>query len=125
MAPATKYGGKIVVCQPGTMPVAKSKLTTVCTERTSGVASPASSKYADWYRCQCRADPRHPIDSIPKITCCQRLFARSRSVARSGNNPTNQNNSETVPYVDTAKTSQISGLRNCGQIPIVLGYGNM
>src|SRR6185436_14980095 len=26
-------------------------------------------------------------------------------------------------YVETAKTSQISGLRNCGQRPIVFGYG--
>jgi hypothetical protein len=34
-----------------------------------------------------------------------------------------QNNSETVAYVDTAKTSQISGLRNWGQIPITFGYG--
>ena len=46
MAPATKYGGKIVVCQPGTMATAKSKLTTVWTETTSGVARPASSRYA-------------------------------------------------------------------------------
>src|SRR3954453_9305115 len=52
------------------------------------------------------------------------FFARSRSVARSGIRPTYQNNSETVPYVDTAKTSQISGLRNCGHIPITFGYGN-
>jgi hypothetical protein len=36
----------------------------------------------------------------------------------------NQNSSDTVPYVDTAKTSQMSGLRNCGHRPIVLGYGN-
>ena len=43
-APATKYGGKIVECQPGTKPKAKSKLTIVCTDTTSGVASPASSK---------------------------------------------------------------------------------
>jgi len=50
---------------------------------------------------------------------------RSRSVARSGRRPTNQNISETVPYVETAKTSQMIGLRNCGQIPMVLGYGNM
>ena len=28
MAPATKYGGKIVVCQPGSCATAKSKLTT-------------------------------------------------------------------------------------------------
>ena len=31
MAPATKYGGKIVVCQPGSCDVAKSKDTTECT----------------------------------------------------------------------------------------------
>ncbi len=42
MAPATKKGGKIVECQPGTMPLAKSELTIECTEMTSGVASPAS-----------------------------------------------------------------------------------
>ena len=31
MAPATKYGGKIVVCQPGMTDVAKSNETTECT----------------------------------------------------------------------------------------------
>ena len=46
MAPATKYGGKIVVCQPGICDVAKSNDTTECTESTSGVARPASSRYA-------------------------------------------------------------------------------
>ncbi|MND01669.1 hypothetical protein D3C83_207500 [compost metagenome] len=40
-APATKYGGKMVLCQPGMTLVAKSKLTTECTESTSGVDSPA------------------------------------------------------------------------------------
>ena len=44
MAPATKYGGNRVECQPGTRPVAKSELTTLCTESTSGVAMPASSR---------------------------------------------------------------------------------
>jgi hypothetical protein len=29
IAPATKYGGKIVVCQPGSREAAKSKLTMV------------------------------------------------------------------------------------------------
>src|SRR3954447_20377085 len=48
---------------------------------------------------------------------------RSRSVARSGISPTNQKSAETVAYVDTANTSQISGLRNCGQMFIVFGYG--
>ena len=46
MAPATKYGGKNVVCQPGSCETAKSKLTTECTDNTSGVASAASSRYA-------------------------------------------------------------------------------
>ena len=40
IAPATKYGAKIVVCQPGTSATAKSQETTLCTERTSGVARP-------------------------------------------------------------------------------------
>ena len=44
MAPATKYGGKIVVCQPGMIETAKSKLTTECTDSTSGVARAASSR---------------------------------------------------------------------------------
>ena len=44
IAPATKYGGKIVVCQPATTAVAKSMLTMVWTERTSGVASAARSR---------------------------------------------------------------------------------
>src|SRR5437762_2363683 len=49
---------------------------------------------------------------------------RSRSVARSGIRPTNQKSSETVAYVETANTSQISGLRNCGHTPMEFGYGN-
>ena len=44
IAPATKYGGKIVACQPGITAVAKSQLTMVWTETTSGVARPASSR---------------------------------------------------------------------------------
>ena len=52
IAPATKYGGKIVVCHPGSWETAKSKETTLCTERTSGVASAANSKYALSYLCQ-------------------------------------------------------------------------
>jgi hypothetical protein len=41
IAPATKYGGKIVVCQPGMSYTAKSNDTMVCTESTSGVEMPA------------------------------------------------------------------------------------
>ena len=45
MAPATKYGGKIVVCHPGMSDVAKSKLTIECTDTTRGVPSAASRRY--------------------------------------------------------------------------------
>src|SRR5579872_3544728 len=44
IAPATKYGGKIVVCQPGITEVAKSNDTMVCTDSTSGVDRPAKSR---------------------------------------------------------------------------------
>ncbi len=65
IAPATKNGGKIVECQPGVLPVAKSKPTTLWTETTSGTASPASSSCALWRRCQWRASPRQPSASKP------------------------------------------------------------
>src|SRR5262245_45073780 len=50
-------------------------------------------------------------------------FALSRIVARSGMRPTYQNTTETVPYVETANTSQMRGLRNCGHRLIEFGYG--
>src|SRR6266849_4541710 len=53
-----------------------------------------------------------------------RLLAESRRLAKSGIRPMPQNRNETVKYVDTANTSQISGLRNWGQTPMVLGIGN-
>ena len=123
MAPATKYGGKTVECQPGTMATAKSKLTTVWTETTSGVASPASSKYAFSSRHQCVTEFRQPSASRPKNTRPNSVFARSRMDARSGSNPRYQNKSDTRKYVVTANTSQTSGLRNCGQIALVFGNG--
>ena len=62
-APATKYGGKMVVCQPGTIEVAKSKDTIVCTESTNGVAKPANTKDTSSKRCQSYALPLHQKDS--------------------------------------------------------------
>jgi len=35
-APATKYGGKDVMCQSGTMDMAKSEATMECTDTASG-----------------------------------------------------------------------------------------
>src|SRR6476660_744000 len=52
------------------------------------------------------------------------VLAESRSVAKSGMSPIPQNRNDAVKYVETANTSQISGLRNCGQTPMVLGIGN-
>ncbi len=106
------------------MATAKSNETTLCTESTSGAASPASMRYVILYRCQWIADPRQPIAPMPKSTCFQRLSERSRNVARSGMRPTYQNNSDTVKYVETANTSHTSGLRHCGHSPMVFGYGS-
>ena len=47
MAPATKYGGKIVACQPGMTDVAKSQLTMVWTESTSGRRQPGEQQVHD------------------------------------------------------------------------------
>src|SRR4051812_985969 len=51
IAPATKNGGKIVECQPGSAVIEKSRLTIEWTDSTSGVAIPASNMYATlWWR---------------------------------------------------------------------------
>src|SRR5258708_24368925 len=44
IAPATKYGAKIVLCQPGFIAIAKSHETTECTDNTTAVANPALSQ---------------------------------------------------------------------------------
>ncbi|MNV97432.1 hypothetical protein D3C71_1925520 [compost metagenome] len=62
IAPATKYGGKIVVCHPGITEVAKSKDTIVCTESTNGVEIPAKINDTISKRCQVFTDPFHPKD---------------------------------------------------------------
>ena len=61
---------------------------------------------------------------MPKMRWANSPCARSRSVATSGTSPTNQKSADTVAYVDTANTSQMSGLRNCGQTLIEFGIGN-
>ena len=64
-APATKYGGKIVVCQPASCDTAKSNDTTLWTLSTSGVARAASSRYMRSKRNQWRLDPLQPRLSTP------------------------------------------------------------
>ena len=95
IAPATKYGGNIVVCHPGTTEVAKSKLTIVCTESTSGVAIPANTKERDSHLCQCFADPVQPNERTLYIFFLIPL-ALSLTDAKSGTNPVYQNNKDTV-----------------------------
>ena len=63
MAPATKYGGKIVLCQPGTIAAAKSHDTMLWTEMTSTVTRPASTAYAVRRCFHSPAVPVHPIAS--------------------------------------------------------------
>src|SRR5690606_12099733 len=95
IAPATKYGGKMVVCQPGITDVAKSMDTMVWTESTNGVEIPARINDTISNRCQVFTDPFHPNDIMEYI----RRFspaARSRTEAMSGSNPQYQNTSETV-----------------------------
>src|SRR5688572_5862082 len=96
IAPATKYGGKIVVCHPGITEVAKSNDTIVCTDNTSGVLSPARTSERLSCLCQCFVLPVHPNDAIPYNNFLSFVLALSLTVARSGNRPEYQNNKETV-----------------------------
>src|SRR6266540_977196 len=97
MAPATKYGANSVACHPGTIAIAKSQDTTLCTESTSGDARAYSFL-------------RHPV-------------ARSRTAAMSGINPMIRKTVETVKYVPMANSSQMSGDLKLGHRPRSLGYG--
>src|SRR4030095_4607823 len=115
----------MVVCQPGTTEVAKSKDTIVCTDNTSGVLKPANTNANASCLCQCFVDPLHPNESTPYIHFLHFNLARSRTVARSGNKPVYQNKRETVKYVEIANTSQRSGELKCTQSgPVVFGYGS-
>ena len=60
IAPATKYGGNMVVCHPGITDVAKSMDTMVCTDNTSGVETPARINDTASNRCQDFTLPFHP-----------------------------------------------------------------
>src|SRR5690606_18384028 len=95
IAPATKYGGKMVVCHPGITEVAKSIDTIVWTESTSGVEIPARIKETISKRCHVLTEPFHPKDRTLYIFCL-RPVARSRTDAISGKRPQYQNTNDTV-----------------------------
>ena len=95
IAPATKYGGKMVVCQPGITDVAKSNDTIVCTESTNGVANPANTNETSSNRCQSFALPDHPNDKIEYTLFANGEIALSLNIAKSGNKPVHQNTNDT------------------------------
>ena len=99
----------MVVCQPGTMEVAKSKDTIECTENTSGVANPANTRETNSKRFQFLARPDQPKDNIEYIFFATGFFALSRIVAKSGIRPMYQNTKDTERYVEIANTSHKSG----------------
>ena len=82
----------MVACQPGITEVAKSKLTMVWTETTSGVARAAEQVVglAVVEPVPHRASPAHGAHAEEE-TCTTLFDARSRMVARSGMSPRNQN----------------------------------
>src|SRR5690606_12968098 len=94
-APATKYGGKIVVCHPGITEVAKSKDTIVCTESTSSVAKPAKTNDTSSKRCQSFALPLHPKERIEYTCLVKGVMALSLNIAKSGKSPVHQNTNDT------------------------------
>src|SRR6218665_2354933 len=99
----------MVVCHPGITEVAKSKDTMECTENTSGVATPASTRETSSKRFQCLARPDHPKERMEYIFFGIGFFTRSRIVAKSGIRPMYQNTRDTERYVEIANTSQRSG----------------
>src|SRR4026207_852204 len=100
IAPATKYGGKIVVCHPGVSAMAKSKDTTECTDRTSGVENAARNRYARAKRRHSLSVLRQPSDRTEKIRFLIGLmFSRSRRTAISGMRPMKRKVLEIVKYV--------------------------
>ena len=112
----------MVVCHPGTTDVAKSKDTIVCTESTSGVDKPASTKDKLSCLCQCLVEPVQPKDAIPYNLLRNLVNALSLTVAKSGNRPEYQNNNDTVKYVEIANTSQSNGeLKLTHNGPLELG----
>src|ERR1700761_1844742 len=94
IAPATKYGGNMVVCHPGSNAVAKSIDTMVCTESTSVVDIPANISDTVSKRCQVLTEPVQPNDNTEYMR--RRMpKARSRIEAKSGNKPVYQNTNDT------------------------------
>ena len=64
MAPATKYGPKMVLCHIGAIAMAKSQATTVWTETATARMIPAISFMARSSACHSRSLPVQPSESM-------------------------------------------------------------
>src|SRR5690606_30687729 len=123
MAPATKYGGKMDACQPGTSAIAKSNDTTECTDSTSGVENAARNRYA-FAKCRhSRSLLRQPSDRMARMRRRIGFVSRSRRTAMSGMRPMYKNVVEIVRYVEIANTSHTSGDLKLGHNNRQFGYG--
>src|ERR1019366_10748569 len=82
-APATKYGGNEVVCQPGCCDTAKSVATIECTETARGINRQARVRYVTLKLAHCQSVPFQPTD-ITRLNKRRNPWALSRQMARSG-----------------------------------------
>ena len=96
-APQTKYGAKILECQPGTMLMPKSQPTIVCSETKTGMIMTVRMPNSTFSRRHSRSVPRQPSARTvyrnrrqPKV--------RSRRVAKSGTIPENQKMTLVIRY---------------------------
>ncbi len=84
IAPTTKYGGKIVECQPGKIDDAKSIATIECTDTTNAAIRPANNQLRVSNRNQSLEEPTQPKLKKPKTAFLIFEVVLSRIVAKSG-----------------------------------------
>src|SRR5450759_379893 len=90
-APATKYGGNEVMCQPGCCDIAKSDATMECPDTARGIRKHAIVRYVTRHLRHWRSVPSQPSDNAVYSFLRQPGFILSRQIARSGIIPTYRN----------------------------------
>ena len=84
IAPATKYGPKIVECHIGTGAIEKSNDTMVCTETATGMIAIAMICIADSSRCHCFGRAAASRAPARRRSAGASPVVRSRTSAKSG-----------------------------------------